>query len=482
MIVSVFSLLKNKYLVNSAIYMAGSVLSQALSFLVLPIFTRYLTLDDYGILNYTNSIMTFLLILSKLSLNGFVIRHYFELKSEKQRKELFGTIFLFLFIINIGFLFLEFLTFPYLLRRFSIQIPFHPYFKIALLINFLEIIPIIPEAYYRVTQKAWGYFWLTSVRAVLGIGLGLILVIGYNMGIMGRYYGNLYINLIFLVICTGIVFNVSKFSFNASTIRKGLGFSLPLIPGAIALVAIVSADKIILERYVPLSHIGIYSVGVTLGSALSIIVRGFFLAIEPEVYAAFNQKGFDKKIIRAKNNFLGFILCLGCLIIVFSREIVMLAASGKFYESYTIIPFFVIGTIFRGAEILAGRTLVALNKTLYQPLIIGAAFLVNIIGNLVFIPFMGIRGAALASTGSCILWFLFSIYVTNKFVNIQWNCLRDTFLIGISCGASLLVMQIQLEATLPTLLMKIFLGLPISLIAFYCFLRENQVAMRGHQT
>ncbi len=454
--------------------MAGSVLSQALAFFALPFFTRYLKPDDFGILSYTGSVTSFLFILSTLSLNSFVVKYYFEIQSEKKRKELFGTIFLFLIAINIALLFIEFLVFPHALKRFDIKIPFYPYFEIALIINFLQIALFIPTVYYRVTRNAWGYFCFTSSAAVIGIVLSFILIVGYDMGVIGRYYGSLCTNLFFLVVCLIIMFKISSFSFNLPIILKGLRFSLPLLPGAIATIAIASSDRIILERYVSLSQLGIYSVGFTLGTALSVIKRGVYLAVEPGVYESFNQEGFEEKVVRLKNIFLSLLLCIGCVIIVFSKEIVMVVASERFYESYMVIPFFVIGVIFRGTEIPVGTTLLALNKTLYQPIIVGSALAVNIAGNLVLIPFMGIMGAAFASALAFMIMLTVSVYITNKFSDIRWNCLRDTSLIMVSCVISVFIMNIQVGPLVTTALAKVLIVAFLAFITF-CVVRKYKM-------
>ena len=271
------SIMGKPYLINSMIYMAGNVLSQALAFFALPIFTRYLTPDDYGILSYTGSITSIIFILSTLSLNSFVLRHYFELDTEKQRKRLFGTIFLLLFMVNVLLLGLEFLFLPLVLKYLHIQVPFYPYFGIALLDTFLEVASVLPLAYYRVTTNAWKYFWLTSLKSIFSISLGLVLVIHFEMGVMGRYYGSLGTNIGFLVVYLSIVLRIASFRPDLRTVARGLSFSLPLLPPALASIAFVSLDRIILERYVSLGQMGIYSVGLTLGSMLTILIRSFYL-------------------------------------------------------------------------------------------------------------------------------------------------------------------------------------------------------------
>jgi O-antigen/teichoic acid export membrane protein len=411
------------------IYMAGNVLAQALAFFVLPVFTRYLSPTDYGILSYTGSLTQLLYILSLLSLNSFVLRHYFELDNEADRRELFGTICLFLLPLNLLLLFLEFLILPLVFSGAGIKIAFHPYMSVALLVNFFEVASVLPLAYYRVTANAWPYFWLISLKSILGIVLGLILVIGFDMGVMGRYYGSLAANVMFLFVYMTIMFRIATFHFRMETVKKGLKFSLPLVLPAFASIAFVTLDRIVLERYVSLAEMGLYSVAFVLGTALSIVNRSFYLAIEPEMYEMFSHEGFEERVVTLKNRFLYGFMMLGCTIIVFSKEITRLAASPAFFNSYRIIPFFVVGIIFRGAESLAGISLFALNKTQLQLIIYGVSLGVFLPGLFLLTPAFGAAGAAVALTCSYAALFMLSVGFLTRHSRIQWSSWRDTALI-----------------------------------------------------
>ena len=54
---------KNKLFSNTILYTVGEVVPRIISFLMMPIFTRFLSPADYGILSYTNSVISFIYIL-----------------------------------------------------------------------------------------------------------------------------------------------------------------------------------------------------------------------------------------------------------------------------------------------------------------------------------------------------------------------------------------------------------------------------------
>lgn len=468
-----FSRFRNSLISNSAVYMAGNVLSQALAFFVLPVFTRYLSPADYGIFNYTTSIQSFIIIFSTLSLNSFVLRYYFEIEGSEEKRRLFGTIFLAIGLFSLLLLILGFLALPAAIKAFQIKVPFNPFFAIALVSTFLETASVVPLAYYRVTRKAWRFFWLTSSKAILTIALSLLLVAGFKMGILGRYYGILFFNALFVVVYLVIMFRVSALSFDLHILKKGLFFSLPILPAAFAGIALVTVDRLILERYVPISQLGIYSVGFTLGTALLIVVRGFYFAVEPELYKSFNTEGYAELIMRLKNSFLHFILLLGCILIVFSREFVGLFVTEQFHAAAFLIPFFVLASIFQGIQVFVDTTLYALNKTIYQPLILGGTLLFNIGGNLLLVPSFGITGSAITLMLSYLILYLTSIFVARRFTSIKWVWGKDMLTICAFSGLSIAVMLIRFESAYLTVLIKTGIVLPLALLAFARLLKGH---------
>ncbi len=118
-----------KTITNVALYTLGEIIPRILSFLLLPVLTKYLTTSDYGISGYINTVITFLYVLTTLSVNSYALRIYYKIDSELEKKKLLGNIFLFLTGWGFIMLCLEALFFPFIFKTFSVQVPFYPYFK-----------------------------------------------------------------------------------------------------------------------------------------------------------------------------------------------------------------------------------------------------------------------------------------------------------------------------------------------------------------
>ena len=92
-------------------------------------------------------------------------------------------------------------------------------------------------------------------------------------------------------------------NFNFQQTKSALKFSLPLIPGAISFIILDISDRIILEKYVSLKELGLYSIAYTLGFGLNVVINGSYRAFEPILFKSFSTEDFSEIFIRIKNNF-----------------------------------------------------------------------------------------------------------------------------------------------------------------------------------
>ena len=72
-----------KLLKNSFIYILGDVLNKAVPFFMLPILTRYLTPEDYGIIATFTVLVSFLMVFTGLSIHGSISVNFFKMEKEE---------------------------------------------------------------------------------------------------------------------------------------------------------------------------------------------------------------------------------------------------------------------------------------------------------------------------------------------------------------------------------------------------------------
>ena len=392
-------------LVKSTIYYSiGEIVPRIISFLLLPILTKYLTADEYGIVSYTNSVMTFVFVIATLSLNTFVLRHYYSSKDENSRKELIGSTFLFIFGFNCILIVLQMLFFPMLINIFNVNIPFKPYFQLAILNNFFDVISIIPLVLYRVKENAKGFLMLSLSRTLLQFLMVYILVVIYNKGLLGSYYARLVINIPFMFIYFYMIYKNSIFKINFKLIREALHFTLPILPGSLAFLFVSLSDRVILERYISLDQLGVFSVAITLATVLNIVIQALYKTFEPILFKEYFNENFQEINLKLYKFYLLALFAGAFGTSIFSREFFAIATSGVFREGYKLVPLFIVSVIIAGINTYLNVLMIANKKQKIVSFVSIISAIISVVLNLILIPYYGCYGAIIASAAS----FLFS--------------------------------------------------------------------------
>lgn len=419
---------RKKIIINTAFYTIGEVIPKILAFLLLPVLTKYLSPDEYGITNYTNTVMLFFFVLTSLSLNTYVLRNYYKIPSRNEQKMLIGNIFFFTLVLNALVTVLELLIFPLLIRKLNINIPYYPFFMLAILNNFLEGISIIPLVIYRINDKARMFVFINVSKTFLQFALTTLFLVSLHYGLLSVYLSRLVINVVYTGVFFMVIYRHSIFKINMPQIRDALKFSLPLLPGAISYIFISSFDRIVLERTISLTDLGIYSSATTLALALNIIVQGLYRSFEQRIFKDHGTPGYQDKIELLYKFFLLSLLCAGCFLSVFSREVFLFFTSARYLSAYRLVPFLVIPVIIAGINTFLSTLMIAEGKQLLitKGTVLSAA--VTLLGNLLITPRLGIPGAIMTSMASFTLvtiYYQFNLKLEKKML------LEQLFLMGV---------------------------------------------------
>lgn len=408
-----------KTVANVALYTIGEIVPKVLSFLLLPILTHYLSTGDYGISSYTNTVTTFLYVLTTLSVNTYALRYYYKINTSEEKKKLLGNIFLFLSGWGLIMLVLESLLLPFLLKTFSVQVPFYPYFLLALIINFFDITSVIPLVAYRVNDDAKGFVMLSLGRTILQYILILCFVAYYKMGLLGSYTGRLAASIPFFFVYSMVMRKKGSFNFNFKQIKEGLHFSLPLLPGALSYLVISMFDRIILERYVSLSALGLYSVASTLALTLNVVIQGLYRTFEQKIFREHSKEGYKPLVDSLYKIYIVALFIPGFMLILYVKEILLFFTSQQYYPSAQYVVYLVVAVIVSGMNTFFGTILIADNK---RKIITYSSFISAIASfalNLVLIKIFGVFGACIASILSFLVVYIFyfrKVDLVNKYL------------------------------------------------------------------
>ena len=386
-----------KLLKNTILYSVGEILPRVLTFLLLPVYTQYLSPADYGVISYTHTIILFLYVLGAFSLNSYVLRFYFIHSNEEERKTLIGTVQLVIFALNSIILVLAFLIMPFVIEYFHIKVPWNPYFRYAFIINFLDSLSIIPMVVYRVRQDALKFITLAFSRTVLTVLLTIYLVVYLKRGLLGTFQAQLYVLVPYSFIYFYIIQHYGRWRVKKEYIKEGFSFCFPLIPGAICFQLLSVSDRVIMERSVGMDQLGIYNVACQMALALNIIIQSGYRAIEPEMFSRFGKDGFFDFIKKTQSVFFSAIYIGAFSLCLFSPEFFYVMTSDAFHNGYWLVPSLMVGVIMTGQTVIYSGILQGEKRTKIIGLasVTGAA--ISVFLNIILIPRFGVIAAAITS-------------------------------------------------------------------------------------
>jgi len=405
---SVFSEIKSLIL-KSIIYGSGSLFLKAVSFFLLPIYTRLLDPSDYGVWALSNVVSSVVSIFISFSIHGFVPVVYFHSSSENERREGIGTIFVTVVLVGgLVSLLLDQLG-SYLFSFVIRDVPFHPYLRIAIWTTYFNSCGIIPLRLLQMQERSLTYVLLTVSGSILQTGLSLFLALHLG-GVNGLLIGYLIASLIMLMLYLTVVFKDISLAFKKHIFCQAMVFSAPLILHELSGWILELSDRVILQWYVSLDQVGIYSLAYSYGSLMSLVAYSINIAWVPMLFRVDAEKKDNLPVrLGQLGTYFALILCLvGAFLGLMARPIITMMTSPLYHKASEIAPWIVLGLLLSGLYYFPVNFLFLRKKTVVISLVMILTSLINISLNFWMVP---LHGAIAAAWTTCISYGVMLILI-----------------------------------------------------------------------
>lgn len=382
----------------SFVYALGDLLTRGFSAFLVPIYTRYLTPADYGVLSSVTALNIVLAGVIGLSLNGATARFHAEMDDPRERRAFCGTVFC--FVIAWGMLVtlaLNTVGAPFLDGLFK-SVRFDPYLRLGTWIALVGSISLVPLSILQVQNRPLLYRGFTTAAFGLNAGLILFFVVGLRRGAQGSLVASLIAGSVMAVAYLVFMSFHVEWALSRRHLASALSFSLPLVVYSLGGWVTEVADRFFVERYTSLTELGWYNLASQLSAVVFALLNAINMAWLPFFYEI--GKRPDAPEVLARYGRLAFAGALGLALplAVFADEIVSLLASPTFRPAATLVPILAwvgilsatVWWIAAGPLFLAKRT----HHLTWMTLVAGAA---NVGFNLAFTPRYGMIGAAIST-------------------------------------------------------------------------------------
>lgn len=412
---------KSTQIKNGAIYMLPVVASNLFPLLTLPIFTRILTPEDYGVWGLAQVYAAFVNGVANFGLTIGYERNFFENKNPEKRAGLLYSTILFVFSAFIIFGILTYL-FKDPLSEWIIgssnyaNILFWTYCATGLM--GLKTYFLI---YFKNTENAKANTKYTIIDSILVVLTSLFFVAYLRIGVLGLVWGQLLASLTTLSILSVVFIRSTPFIISFKSLKASLKISLPLTPRIFFGIIGKQFDKYMIGLLNTVGGVGVYNIGMKIAR----IVFAYMTAIEnvfaPQVYMRMFDQGEEgrKSIGVYLTPFLYISIIVGLLVSLFSEEIIMILTPRSYYGAIDIVAILSLlyGTYFFGKI----PQLVYKKKTYIISILTLLSIGINVGINIPFIYQWGAIGAAWGTFSAGLISGIIYFIVSQHYYKIHWE-------------------------------------------------------------
>ena len=373
---------------------AANVIHAGFSFLLNIFVARVLSLDDNGILGYATSWITFISYCTGLGYGGIITKCFAE--DEERAGTYLRTLVSFRLVVGgLGVILLQFIIRAMnpgeaLLHRVvlwqSLSIFFGELDLFVYWFRYINKAKIAAMAQLGAFafSAVWRVVALVVFHSVAGYAVGVALETIVNYSLVAAIYFR---------------YPKGRFSFDFSVGIRALKSSYPFIFSSILLTIYGQADKIMLKNMIDSASVALYSVSLTLAGCIAMLPNSLIEGFRADVMEA---KLHDEQLFQRRMRQLYavvFWLCIayGLFITLFARWILLLLYGEKYLGAVSSLSLIVWYTSFSYFGAINNLFMVAEGVNKWVPVNTFVGAMTNIILNFVFIPRLGIVGAALAS-------------------------------------------------------------------------------------
>lgn len=406
---------KNKELVkNTIIIFIGKFCTQFITLLLLPLYTHFLSTEDYGYIDLIQTYLTFFIPLILLKIDAGIFRFLIDARKSEEEKNKIITNGIFIMFVE---LIISTILFAVAVKIFSIK------YSILIVMNLisLSVLTFLLQI-VRGIGKNKQYSFSSIIAAIVTIVLNLIFLVGFHKN--GKYVliASLISNIIctiYLLIANKILKNVKIKYIDKKLIKDLLKYSIPMIPNELSWWIVHVSDRTIISYALGVAANGIYSVSCKFSNILSSIFNIFNLSWQESAALHINDTDKDEFFSNVINKVFNLFICfcigiLACLPFVFE-----LLIKDSYREAYKYVPILLLANIFSVLIGLIGSIYVAKKMTKEVAKTTMIAAIINLTIDIALIKVIGIYAAAISTLVSYMLLAIYRYIDVQKYVKVK---------------------------------------------------------------
>jgi len=448
---------------QSVIYGLGGVLNQLVNFVLVPLYSYYLTPGEFAVYELLFRTMQLALIVAQLGLASAIFKSALYDKAS-DTKTLYSTAFYTLAGSSLLTVAAGALLAGWLSGLLFETAAYTRLVWLTFLTAALDTFIVVPMARLRIEGRALRYSAISFAAFATRLLLNVVFVAFLKRGVNGLVEANLVQSALFFFVYLWHIRDQLALRFSTAELRRLLSFSLPTVPALLGSTALVISDRYILNFYRTADEVGVYAMGYRIALVANMAVQAFQLAWPMLMFSVADSKDAERFYSRVLTYLFwgGGFLSVG--LAALAGDILRLVSTPAYYGAAAVIPLVVLSYVFYGAYFATNIGSLLKNKTYWITIIVGISLAVQVGLNLLLVPRIGMMGAALTTALSYLLMPIMAIAISRRFYKVRYEYGRIALTLLVAAGLYGLSLLVRIDSVYLSTLVHALIALSYPLL------------------
>lgn len=411
-----------RFFKHSSIYAIGNMVNRIGAFLLLPVYTNYLTVGEYGSLEMFYVVMSVASGFLAVGMAHATLRFYFDYERLEDRQASVSTNFIGSFLVTI--------TGISILAAFSPELSRLVFDDTALVVGFylifativFELSSQICLAYVRAIEYSVFFVVISFLKLLLQVSLNSYLVIVHDAGIVGVLAGNLCTVILGWVILAGFTLRRCGIRFEWEKFLPIVRYCLPFLPATLASLVAANANQYFLSTLLSFEALGLFALAIKFSLVIEQLIGEPF----SRSYGAFRytimNKGEAAELQARIVRYLMVATAFSALgIALLAEDLIRVMSDQQYWPASDLVPLMMVYSALKILEYPAQTGILYAKQTKYLFYLTAVAGTTTVVTSFLMISFVGLYGACISLIVTEALTLYLTGRISRRFFQVEYE-------------------------------------------------------------
>ena len=407
-------------------YALGSGIVLILGFVSSPLNTRLFTPVEYGKFSMFLLMANIINAVVLVGLDQSFVRYFYEEDEHNRGRLLYKNLkipLLVCLIVCMGIvIFYKKISYQ-VFEVYSIQL-----LILLILNNFCMLLNRFAFLVIRMQQKGKIYSKMQIIQKTSNIILIILFFVLFQGDFLTLVYAFVFSNILVTIIAIFVEKEFWRFSKPKDKLNTReselLRFGFPLVFTFLITWLFQSIDRIFIQHYNGYNELGVYSAAFSIIALLNAVQAAFTMFWVPVAYETYKKDGDNIHFFEKINKIVTYFMFLISIFVIMFKDVIVFLLGQDFREASAIIPFLVYMPLMYTVSETTVLGISFKKKSNFHIVIALSAAIANIVGNILLVPGLGAKGAAISTGIAYIVFFTMRTFISKNLYRVNYSLVR----------------------------------------------------------